>query len=51
MLQYDTLSIMSIEEEDGVLKLFSIKDFPDPQKHNTFMATAVKAVAEGGSAL
>ena len=39
-----------MEEEDGELKVLSIKNFPDTQKHNALMAAAVKAAAERGSA-
>lgn len=47
-LPYETLVIISVEEEDGVLKVSSIKDFPNPQKRNAFFAEAAKAAAQRG---
>jgi len=49
-LPYDTVVVISLGEEDGELKVLSIKDFPDPQKRNAFAAGAAKAAAEKGSA-
>ena len=47
---YDTVVIVSLAEEDGELKVSSIKDFPDPQKRSAYIAAATKAAAEKGSA-
>ena len=49
-LPYDTVAIISLVEEDGELKVLSIKNFPDPQKRNAWAAGAAKAAAERGSA-
>ena len=49
-LPYDTVVIISLEEEGGELKVVGLKNFPDPQKHNAFMVGAAKAAAERGSA-
>ena len=48
-IQYDTVFIISLVEEDGELKILNVKDFPDPQRHSAFIAAATKAAAESGS--
>ena len=50
MLPYDTVYIITLVEEDGELKILNMKDFPNPQQRNVFMAGATKIAAEGGSA-
>ena len=50
-LPYDVVGILSVEEEDGELKVTSIKSFPDIQQHDAIIALATKAAAERGSAL
>ena len=42
--------IISIGEEDGELKLLSVKNFPDAQQHNALVAEAIKAAVEKGAA-
>lgn len=44
---YDSLSIFSLVEEDGEIKVLESKDFCDPQKRTTFFAGVAKAAAKG----
>ena len=46
MLDYDTLSVITLLEEDGELKISHAKDFSDPEKRNKFHVWATKALAK-----
>ena len=43
-LEYDSLSIITLIEEDGELKLLELKDFSDPEKRSNFH----KITSQGG---
>ena len=45
--EYDSLCIVSFVEEDGRLKISSLKDFADPHKRGAFHAVAAKVLAKG----
>ena len=47
LLDYDTVCIFSLAEEDGELKVVEIKDFADPQKRTTFFTVLSKAGVMG----
>jgi len=46
-LDYDSVSILSLAEEDGELRVVEFRDFSDPQKRSTFFAGIAKAAAKG----
>ena len=43
---YDALTILTLAEEDGELKVFHSKDFADPEKRLAVFTGAVNAAAE-----
>ena len=45
--EYDTVSIYTLVEEDGEIKVLESKDFADPQKRSAFYAGIAKAAAQG----
>lgn len=45
-LDYDTLSIVTLADEDGELKIVDYKDFCDPEKRGKFFGWAAKTLAE-----
>ena len=47
-LEYDTLSVFSLVEEDGELNISELKDFCDPEKRNQDHIWAAKALAKAG---
>ena len=42
--EYDSVSILTLAEEDGELKVLEFKDFTDPEKR----ANLYKVLSEGG---
>jgi len=46
-LDYDSLSIFSLVDEDGGTRVIEFRDFSDPQKRSTFFAGIAKAAAKG----
>jgi len=46
MFTYDALTILTLVEEDGELKVLHCKDFADTQKRSVFFAGAIKATTE-----
>jgi len=46
MFTYNVLTILTLVEEDGELKVLHCKDFTDTQKRGAFIAGAIKAAAE-----
>ena len=45
-LDYDTLCVFTVVEEDGALKVSEIKDFSDPEKRANAFAWAAKTLAK-----
>ena len=45
-LDYDSLSIFTLVEEDGVLKVEEYKDFSDPEKRGNLHGWVAKAFAK-----
>ena len=45
-LEYDTVLIVALVEEDGVLKVLGLKDFSDPEKRGALHTTAKSLVKE-----
>ena len=45
-LDYDSLSIATIVEEDGVPKVDEFRDFSDPEKRGNFHGWAAKVLAK-----
>lgn len=43
---YDALTILTLAEEDGELKVFHSKDFADPEKRLAVLTGAANAAAE-----
>ena len=50
-LDYETVCIFSLVEEEGELKVDEFKDFADPQKRAAFFAGVAKATAKGAPSL
>ena len=46
-LDYDTLCIFTLTEQDGELRVINVKDFCDPEKRANVYSWAAKAMAEG----
>ena len=46
-LDYGSLTILTIGEEDGELKVLESKDFLDPEKHGKLHGWVAKAQAKG----
>ena len=49
-LEYDTLSIFSLVEEDGELKISELRDFCDPEKRSKNHSWGAKALTKAGPA-
>ena len=47
---YDTITILTIGEEDGKLKVLHCKDFSDPEKRTAFYIGIANAAAEKAAA-
>jgi hypothetical protein len=47
---YDTITILTLVEEDGELKVLQCKDFSDPEKRMAFYAGMANAAAEKAAA-
>jgi len=45
-LDYDSLSVLTLIEENGELKIADIKDFSDPEKRGNIHGWAAKALAK-----
>jgi hypothetical protein len=45
-LDYDTLAILDLVEEDGVLKISNVRDFSDPEKRSKLHGLAAKVLAK-----
>ena len=41
-VEYDSVDVLSMVEEDGVVKVGDVKDFSDPEKRDKFHAEAAK---------
>lgn len=50
-LEYDSVIINTLVEEDGELKILENKDFSDPEKRGNLHSWATKALAKGASAV
>ena len=46
-LEYESLTILTIVEEDGELKIGDFKDFSNPEKRGKLHGWFAKALAEG----
>ena len=46
VLDYDTVQILTLVEEDGELKVTDYKDFADPEKRANLHAWAAKVLAK-----
>lgn len=47
-LEYDSVAILTIVEEDGALKIQEFKDFSDPEKRSNLHSWAAKVLEKGG---
>jgi hypothetical protein len=47
---YDAVSIITLVEEDGKLRMLEVKDFADPEKRSLFYAGAAKLMGKGSFA-
>lgn len=47
---YDTITILTIVEEDGELKVFRCKDFSDPEKRTAFYIGMANIAAQNAAA-
>ena len=45
-IEYDTLSVFTIIEEDGGLKIDEFKDFSDPEKRGNLHGWVAKVLAK-----
>ena len=45
-LDYDSLAILTLVEEDGQLKVVDFKDFSDPEKRNNLHGWVAQALAK-----
>ena len=50
-LEYDSVIINTLVEEDGELKILENKDFSDPEKRENLHSWATKALAKGAPAV
>lgn len=50
-LEYDSVIINTLVEEDGELKILENKDFSDPEKRGNLHSWATKALAKGAPAV
>ena len=50
-LEYDSVIINTLVEEDGELKILENKDFSDPEKRGNLHSLATKALAKGAPAM
>jgi hypothetical protein len=48
VLDCDSLTIVTIVEEDGELKILEVKDFADPEKRAKFHGWVAGFLAKGG---
>ena len=46
ILDYDSLAILTIVEEDGQLKIVDYKDFCDPEKRSKLYSWAAQTLAK-----
>ena len=45
-LNYESVMILTLVEEDGKLKVVELKDFVDPENHNAFLSAIAKTLAK-----
>ena len=45
-VEYDSLSVFTVIEEDGALKVNSFKDFSDPEKRANLHGWVAKVIAK-----
>jgi hypothetical protein len=46
VVEYDSLSILTLVEEGGEFKVLEFKDFADPEKRSSFHRVTSKAAAQ-----